>query len=176
MRVAAVLAAVAAVLALAAVGDARLHNGECEVCIKVVDRFLADAKEAGITDATKMEDSIVKSCKKIKHPKEKRMCYYIGGSPDSATRMLKEVARPMSYNMPADKICEKLKKRDHAICELTYPKEIDLDKIDLKAQRVKVLRGILSDWGEQCKGCTDKADYIRRIEAVRDQHAPKRDL
>ena len=34
--------------------------------------------------------------------------------------MLKEVVKPLSYHMPADKICEKLKKQDAQICELQY--------------------------------------------------------
>lgn len=29
----------------------------------------------------------------------------------------------MSWNMPADKICEKLKKKDSQICELRYGKK-----------------------------------------------------
>lgn len=34
--------------------------------------------------------------------------------------MTNEVSKPMSYHMPADKICEKLKKKDTQICELKY--------------------------------------------------------
>lgn len=177
MRIRSALVAAVAALAAVSVGgaSARLREGECEVCIKSVDVFAADAAAKGITDSEAIEEMIIKSCKKLKHPKEKRFCYYIGGSKDSATRMLREVARPLSYSMPSAKICEKLKKRDHAICELAYPQAIDLDAMDLKKQRVKVLRNILSDWGDTCNGCTAKQDYIDRINAVRHIHAPKKD-
>lgn len=36
--------------------------------------------------------------------------------------MLKNIVKPLSYHMPADKICEKLKKQDAQICELQYGK------------------------------------------------------
>lgn len=174
-------ALVAALASLAALGgsapgvDARLREGECEVCIKSVEQFAADVSAAGLKDMEQIEDQLVKSCKKLKHPKEKRFCYYIGGSKDSATRMLRELARPLSFNMPPVKICEKLKKRDHAICELAYPQAIDLDAMDLKKQRVKVLKNILSEWGESCNGCTAKQDYLDRINEVRHLHAPQKD-
>lgn len=47
-------------------------------------------------------------------------CYYVGGTEDAATGMVKEVTKPLSYHMPAEKICEKLKKIDAQICELQY--------------------------------------------------------
>ena len=49
-------------------------------------------------------------------------CYYIGGAETSATGLLNEVARPLSYHMPALKICEKLSGKDEQICELKYGK------------------------------------------------------
>ena len=49
-------------------------------------------------------------------------CYYIGGTEDAATGMLSEVTKPMSYHLPPEKICEKLKKKDSQICELQYGK------------------------------------------------------
>ena len=44
---------------------------------------------------------------------------------------------------------------------------IDLSKIDLPKQRVKVLKKILSDqFNDACKGCLEKADFIKRIETL----------
>lgn len=34
--------------------------------------------------------------------------------------MINEVSKPLSYHVPVDKICEKLKKKDSQICELKY--------------------------------------------------------
>jgi hypothetical protein len=47
-------------------------------------------------------------------------CYYLGGLEDSATGILGELSKPISWSMPADKVCEKLKKKDSQICDLRY--------------------------------------------------------
>ena len=49
-------------------------------------------------------------------------CYYLGGLEESATGILGEISKPLSWSMPADKICEKLKKKDVQICDLKYGK------------------------------------------------------
>lgn len=47
-------------------------------------------------------------------------CYYIGARDISATMLIKEVTRPLSFSKPVEKICEDLKKKDSQICELRY--------------------------------------------------------
>lgn len=47
-------------------------------------------------------------------------CYYLGGLEESATGILGEISKPISYSLPADKICEKLKKKDVQICDLKF--------------------------------------------------------
>ena len=47
-------------------------------------------------------------------------CYYIGAMEISATKLVKEVIRPLSFSKPVEKICEDLKKKDSQICELRY--------------------------------------------------------
>lgn len=54
--------------------------------------------------------------------KENRFCYYIGGLEESATGILGEMSNPMSWGMPMEKVCEKLKKKDAQICDLRYGK------------------------------------------------------
>ncbi|MPC53381.1 Mesencephalic astrocyte-derived neurotrophic factor [Portunus trituberculatus] len=54
--------------------------------------------------------------------KENRFCYYIGGLVESATGILGEMSKPLSWGMPMDKVCEKLKKKDAQICDLRYGK------------------------------------------------------
>lgn len=49
-------------------------------------------------------------------------CYYIGATSDAATKITNEVSKPLSYHMPVEKVCEKLKKKDSQICELKYGK------------------------------------------------------
>lgn len=47
-------------------------------------------------------------------------CYYLGATEDAATKIVREVTRPLSNHLPVSKICEKLKKMDSQICELRY--------------------------------------------------------
>ena len=49
-------------------------------------------------------------------------------------------------------------------------KEIDFSTVDLKKLRVKELKKILSNWGEDCRGCAEKTDFISKINAVKHQH------
>lgn len=52
-------------------------------------------------------------------------------------------------------------------------KQIDLSTVDLKKLRVKELKKILDDWGESCKGCAEKSDFIRKINELMPKYAPK---
>lgn len=51
-------------------------------------------------------------------------CYYLGGLDESATGILGELSKPVSWGMPAEKVCERLKKRDAQVCDLRYGKFI----------------------------------------------------
>ena len=75
------------------------------------------------------------------------------------------------------------------ICELTYEKQIDFSTVDLKKLKVKDLKKILSEWDEvgknlssspnyvwklnpfqECDGCLEKGDFIKRIEELKPKH------
>ncbi len=47
-------------------------------------------------------------------------CYYIGASDIAATKLVNEITKPLSFGMPPEKICEKLKAKDGEICDLKY--------------------------------------------------------
>uniref|UniRef100_A0A1I7XID9 Mesencephalic astrocyte-derived neurotrophic factor homolog n=1 Tax=Heterorhabditis bacteriophora TaxID=37862 RepID=A0A1I7XID9_HETBA len=133
-------------------------------------------------------DSITKivrdHCSSTKN-KDHKFCFYIGALPESATSIMSEVSKPLSWSMPPAKVCEKLRSKDAQICELKYGKSFvyvylaflflfnSLDKpldwktIDLKKMRVKELKNILNDWGEVCKGCTEKTEFIKKIEELK---------
>lgn len=49
-------------------------------------------------------------------------CYYIGGSEDSATSLLRSISQPLRSHMPSEKICERLKGMDAQICQVKYEK------------------------------------------------------
>eukprot|EP00088_Acartia_fossae_P067811 TRINITY_DN8500_c0_g1_i1.p1 TRINITY_DN8500_c0_g1~~TRINITY_DN8500_c0_g1_i1.p1 ORF type:complete len:176 (+),score=54.13 TRINITY_DN8500_c0_g1_i1:60-587(+) len=146
-----------------------LKKGECEVCVSVLERFKATLSSEDSSNQGKIEKSFKKFCKDLK-TKENRFCYFLGGTADAATGILGEMAKPMSWGMPVDKICEKLKKKDRQVCELTYEKQIDFKSVDLKKLKVKELKKILNDWDENCDGCLEKADYIKRIEELKPKH------
>lgn len=45
-------------------------------------------------------------------------------------------------------------------------KQLDLSTVDLRKLKVKELKKILEDWGESCKGCAEKSDFIRDRKSV----------
>ena len=148
---------------------ASLKAGDCEVCISVIDRFRKTLAKDQEGDPKAIEKEFVKFCKPLK-TKENRFCYFLGGTADAATGILGEMSKPLSWGMPSDKICEKLKKKDRQICELTYEKQIDFSTVDFKKLKVKDLKKILSDWDETCDGCLEKSDFIKKIEEVKPVH------
>ncbi|XP_053171984.1 LOW QUALITY PROTEIN: mesencephalic astrocyte-derived neurotrophic factor-like [Scomber japonicus] len=149
-----------------------LKEGDCEVCVSFLDKFHQSLKENNVKfTSADIEKAIVKTCKDAKG-KENRFCYYIGATSDAATKIINEVSKPLSYHVPVDKICEKLKKKDGQICELKYDKQLDLTTVDLKKLKVKDLKKILEEWGESCKGCAEKSDFIRKITELMPKYAP----
>jgi len=146
-----------------------LKAGDCEVCISVLDRFRATLPKEDEANQAKIEAAFKKFCKPLKL-KENRFCYYLGGTADAATGNLGAMSKPLSWGMPSDKVCEKLKKTDRQVCELTYEKQIDFSTVDLKKLKVKDLKKILSEWDEECDGCLEKGDFIKRIEELKPKH------
>ena len=96
-----------------------LISGECEVCVSTVKKFEATLSEETRKDAKLIETEFRKFCKNAKN-KEERFCYYLGGVEDSATGILGELSRPLKNFLPAEKICEKIKKKDAQICDLRF--------------------------------------------------------
>ncbi|CAG5051835.1 unnamed protein product [Parnassius apollo] len=113
-----------------------LKEGECEVCVKTVEKFAATLSDDVKKDPKLIEAKFKKFCKGTKN-KENRFCYYLGGLEESATGILGELSKPLSWSMPADKICEKLRKKDAQICDLRFDKQIDLNNVDLKKLKQK---------------------------------------
>ncbi|XP_054004349.1 mesencephalic astrocyte-derived neurotrophic factor homolog [Hylaeus anthracinus] len=154
-----------------------LRNDECEVCISTVQKFVNTLSDDVKKDTKKIETAFREFCKGTKS-KENRFCYYLGGLEDSATGILGELSKPVSWSMPANKICEKLKKKDAQICDLRFEKQIDVNTVDLKKLKVRDLKKILNDWDESCDGCIEKTDFIKRIEELKPKysHSSKSEL
>lgn len=52
----------------------------------------------------------------------------------------------------------------------TPEKQIDLNNVDLKKLKVKELKKILNQWGEECRGCAEKSDFVNRINDLKPLH------
>lgn len=148
---------------------AALRSDECEVCITFLTKFSGTLTPDEKSNHKLIDTRFKEFCKATKG-KENRFCYYIGGLEESATGIVGEMSKPMSWGMPMDKVCEKLKKKDQQICELRYEKQIDLNNVDLKKLKVRDLKKILNDWDETCDDCLEKGDYIKRIETLKPKH------
>jgi len=90
---------------------AALKEGDCEVCVKALNKFSESLSSDEKSAPAKIEKKFKEYCKTAKG-KENRFCYYLGGLEESATGILGEMSKPMSWSMPSEKICEKLKKKD----------------------------------------------------------------
>ncbi|XP_075408462.1 cerebral dopamine neurotrophic factor [Tenrec ecaudatus] len=146
-------------------------GADCEVCEEFLNRFYNNLVAKGVHfSLDTIEKELISFCVDVKG-KENRLCYYLGATKDAATKILSEVTRPMSVHMPAMKICEKLKKIDRQICELKYEKRLDLASVDLSKMRVAELKRILTSWGEECRACVEKSDYVTLIKELAPKYA-----
>lgn len=119
-----------------------LKKGDCEVCIKTIQNFASQLSETSKKSTTEIENDFKTFCKRVAIGKEQRFCYYMGGDESSATGILSELSKPLSWSMPVEKICEKLKKKDSQICDLRYGK---------KTYRAFMFNSfILCDWSINC--------------------------
>merc|ERR1712137_1015096 len=84
-----------------------IKKGECEVCVKVIERFSNSLSAEEKSAPAKIEAKFREFCKDLKS-KENRFCYFIGGTADAATGILGEMSKPLSWGMPPTQVCEKL--------------------------------------------------------------------
>uniref|UniRef100_UPI00358F8CD8 mesencephalic astrocyte-derived neurotrophic factor-like n=1 Tax=Myxine glutinosa TaxID=7769 RepID=UPI00358F8CD8 len=149
-----------------------LRDGECEVCVTFLERLYNSLQESGgETGPATVEKELLRRCAEATG-KENRLCYYIGATPDAATRIIGEIVRPLSVHVPPKKVCERLQSQDSQICDLKYDKQIDLASVDLKKLRVRELKKVLEAWGETCRGCAEKSDFVSRINELLPKYAP----
>ncbi|GAU93467.1 hypothetical protein RvY_05402 [Ramazzottius varieornatus] len=142
-------------------------DAECEVCASVLTKLKESMPSEDQQNAAKIEAKFKKDCKTNKQPQEHRLCYYVGGLDESATSIMGELSKPLSWGMPVDKVCERLRKKDTQICDLKYEKQLDWKTLDINKLKVKDLKKILADWGEDCKGCTEKTEFVKRVQELK---------
>ncbi|OQR70176.1 mesencephalic astrocyte-derived neurotrophic factor-like [Tropilaelaps mercedesae] len=155
------------VFALTVCRGTALKEGDCEVCVGVIEKLgnLLQPEEKSNVDS--IEAKFREFCDTAKK-QDHRFCYYVGGLEESATKIVGELSKPMSWGMPPLKICEKLMKKDAQVCDLRYEKTIDLKAVDVKKLKIRDLKKILSDFEESCDGCVEKSEFIKKVEFIRD--------
>ncbi|PIO67289.1 MANF/CDNF-like family protein [Teladorsagia circumcincta] len=149
--------------------EAEINRSCASLCVKVLKDAMSKVPEAEKSKPDFIAKTIREHCESSKL-KDHKFCFYIGALPESATSMMVDVTKPLSWSMPPEKVCEKLKAKDAQICELKYDKPLDWKTIDLKKMRVKELKNILNEWGEVCKGCTEKSEYVKKIEELKPKY------
>ncbi|XP_062861392.1 cerebral dopamine neurotrophic factor [Trichomycterus rosablanca] len=167
------LASTTAVLWLLCAVLAFTSSEECEVCVGFLERLYRSlvATHRELSSAL-VEDELIKTCA-VATGKENRLCYYLGASVDAAAKVTGEVSRPLSAHVPVQKICERLQRRDQQICELRYEHEVlDWSREALSKMRVLELKRVLASWGEECRACLEKTDFIDLIQEVAPKHSP----
>lgn len=153
-----------------------LKKEDCEVCFTVLERFNSELSDETRSNPQLIEEQFKKFCKTTANSnnsaklKENKFCYYLGGLEESATSILRDLSKPLSYSLPVDKLCERLNAKIGGICALRYERTIDLKTVDLKKLKVRDLKKILSDWDEDCEGCIEKTDFIKRIESLKSKY------
>ncbi|XP_030006574.1 cerebral dopamine neurotrophic factor [Sphaeramia orbicularis] len=137
----------------------------CEVCVGFLQKVYGSVTSAhrDLTPAL-VEDELSRTCAAAQG-KEARLCYYLGASSDAATRVTSSVSQPLSSHVPVEKVCQRLSSRDTQICELRYDPQLrDLSSDVLRKMRVVELRNILASWGEECRGCLEKHEFVSLIQ------------
>ena len=84
-----------------------------------------------------------------------------------------EIVKPMGFGKPVNKICDKLGKKDSQVCELRYPKPYDYSAINFAKIKTKELKSILAKWGEVCKNCLEKSEFVARVKELMPKHVPR---
>jgi hypothetical protein len=75
--------------------------------------------------------------------------------------------------VPVEKICERLKKKSSEICALRFsgspgaPKAEEVK--DFSKLRVSQLKSLMADKGIACDDCLEKADFVKRLEELRNK-------
>ncbi|VDL69570.1 unnamed protein product [Nippostrongylus brasiliensis] len=128
------------------------------VCVKVLTDAMAKVPDAEKSKPDSIAKVVREHCDKTRN-KDHKFCFYIGALPESATSIMGDVSKQLSWSMPPEK----------EVFE-TANKPLDWKTIDLKKMRVKELKNILNEWGETCKGCTEKSEFVKKIEELKPKY------
>ena len=123
------------------------------VCLKRIGEMSAALSHH--KSASALEQGIRDVCRSYTDKADQRFCYYIGGSDDAATSLLRTVSGALMNHLPPVKVCEKLKAADGQICAVKYEqpaKPIDWATVDLNKMRVKETEAHTVGLGRELRG------------------------
>ncbi|CAH8854344.1 unnamed protein product [Trichobilharzia szidati] len=142
----------------------RFDASNCEVCMKFLGSFIESLQPSDRETSDKIKEAFMKKCA-TSVGKDNDFCYHVGGLKTSAASTLNRLVDPIKWQMPVEKVCQKLFELDSQICDLRYEKVIDLKELDFKKSKVKDLKKIIDKWGLECRGCSEKSDFIQLIKS-----------
>lgn len=142
-------------------GTALAHTDpkHCEVCLKVMADIHASIRTLdNPKDKLAIEATIDKYCGGKRNARERKLCYYI-------LPIKRTVSTPFSFGVDAAGVCKKLDRTSAEICAVKYPIVTQPGgKTDYKRMRVRELRQILRERGVSCRGCVEKAEFVKKCE------------
>ncbi|KAH8871216.1 Mesencephalic astrocyte-derived neurotrophic factor like [Schistosoma japonicum] len=155
----------------------------CEVCIKFMGSFIQSLEPSDVDSSDNIKQAFMKKCESSVG-KDNDFCYYVGGLKTSAANTVNRLVDPIKWKMPVEKVCQKLFELDSQICDLRYGKYfllnfifseklIDFKEFDFEKSKVKDLKKIMAKWGLECRGCTEKKDFISLIKSNMHKHDPE---
>eukprot|EP00732_Lithocolla_globosa_P006817 Lithocolla_globosa_v1_NODE_8193_length_851_cov_54.625628.p1 type:complete len:179 gc:universal NODE_8193_length_851_cov_54.625628:714-178(-) len=158
---------------LLVVVQSKFTEDDCPVCVNTINKILKDVPKGSGSDQMMIEATLRGYCKTAEG-KERSLCYYIGGLEDSASSLMGEILKPLANSVPTEKVCERINKKDDAVCALRYPKDAsamtdeEKNNLNLKSKRVKELKKFAKDYGfnldKLCPGCSDKGEIVDALE------------
>ena len=149
---------------------------ECEVCVSNLNKIDSFIPEINKTNTTEIEKAIGKHCTlsgfgsewkpnpALESQRDIKMCYIF-------EPIKRAISIPMATRMPKEKVCRRLEKENPDICNIKYPLKVEKtegEKTDYSKLKIKELKEILRQRNVDCKGCTEKSDYVKRCEATED--------
>eukprot|EP01108_Squamamoeba_japonica_P002505 TRINITY_DN2204_c0_g1_i1.p1 TRINITY_DN2204_c0_g1~~TRINITY_DN2204_c0_g1_i1.p1 ORF type:complete len:191 (+),score=57.55 TRINITY_DN2204_c0_g1_i1:63-575(+) len=148
---------------------------DCTVCARVFDQLYDEMEDGDLKSLEKIEAKIHAYCERQQTGEGRRVCY-------SIETLKREASKPMSYEMPSERICQKLAKRDYEICRIAEGGGVtktDISKLDdakITKMRVKELKKILSEFEIKCEGCTEKHEFVDKVKNLVAEKQAKAEL
>ncbi|CAH8556813.1 unnamed protein product [Heterobilharzia americana] len=136
----------------------KFDASNCEVCMNFIGSFVQSLQPSDRETSEKIKEAFITKCAAAVG-KDSDLCYHVGGLKTSAVSTLNRLVDPIKWQMPVERVCQKLFELDPQICELRY----DLKEFDFKKPKVKDLKKIIDKWGLECRGCSEKSDFIQLI-------------